>query len=331
MIPVQEFRPSIGSGDEISVEARSMRIRGIGDPETPPTWPGAILIALATGAPFGCTREFFREWANQDVSEAVFEKTRDPRWRMDLFSVEPPMLSRFADPYDQDVPPAPPDDPAAEALSPVPQWPDNRLLMPVEGTGYLDLLEYWRRDQAAKAAAAGHPFPADEPEYWQRPDNGRHPVTDPRQPGEPGQPLTSPAGPTRAAETGSPFTAAAVTATGPGHPRPERRHRRAGGLSTGPALEQAPAGRQRATSTPSSTPGLVARMQDAGPSDPPNPGKRSVHRSRIRPFDRDFRDNDAPFDAHTSIDRGRSGSGTQDSAAPVGGVFAKTRSLERKR
>ena len=69
---------------------------------------------------------------------------------MDIFSVEPPMLSRFADPYDQEVPPAPPDDPAAEALSPVPQWPDNRLLVPVEGTGYLDLLEYWRRDQEAQ-------------------------------------------------------------------------------------------------------------------------------------------------------------------------------------
>ena len=24
-------------------------------------------------------REFYREWANQDVSEAVFEKSRDPR------------------------------------------------------------------------------------------------------------------------------------------------------------------------------------------------------------------------------------------------------------
>ena len=66
---------------------------------------------------------------------------------MDIFSVEPPALSRFADPYDQEVPPAPPDDPAAEALSPVPQWPDNRLLVPAEGTGYLDLLEYWRRDE----------------------------------------------------------------------------------------------------------------------------------------------------------------------------------------
>src|ERR1017187_4952479 len=101
-------------------------------------WLCAILIALATGAPFGCTREFFREWANQDVSEAVFEKSRDPRWRLDLFSIWPSMLSRFANPYDQDVPPAPPDDPASEALSPVPQWADNRLMMPVEGTGYLD-------------------------------------------------------------------------------------------------------------------------------------------------------------------------------------------------
>ena len=166
---------------------------------------GAILIALALGGGSGCTREFYREWANQDVSEAVFEKSRDPRWRMDIFSVEPPALSRFADPYDQEVPPAPPDDPAAEALSPVPQWPDNRLLIPAEGTGYLDLLEYWHRDQEAKQRAAGLKVPDYEPEYWERADNARHAVTDPRQPGMPGQPLSSPAGPPVPPETGSPF------------------------------------------------------------------------------------------------------------------------------
>ena len=53
----------------------------------------------------GCGREFYREWANQDVTEAVFEKSRDPRYRLDLFSVEPPALARFADPYDRDRPP----------------------------------------------------------------------------------------------------------------------------------------------------------------------------------------------------------------------------------
>jgi hypothetical protein len=175
---------------------------------------GAILTAVAIGAQSGCTREFYREWANQDVSEAVFEKTRDPRWRMDIFSVEPPALSRFADPYDQEVPPAPPDDPAAEALSPVPQWPDNRLMVPTEGTGYLDLLEFWHREQEAKQRKAGVKVPEYEPEFWERPDNARHAVTDPRQPGMPGQPLTSPAGGPVPPETGSPFSGSPATAPG---------------------------------------------------------------------------------------------------------------------
>src|SRR5579871_5105468 len=81
------------------------------------------LAALTLGVHPGCCRVFLRYWSNQDVSEAVFEKSRDPRFRLDMFSIEPPALSRFADPYDQEAPPAPPDDVAAEALSPVPQWP----------------------------------------------------------------------------------------------------------------------------------------------------------------------------------------------------------------
>jgi len=166
---------------------------------------------------------------------------------MDIFSIEPPALSRFADPYDQDVPPAPPDDPAVEALSPVPQWPDNRLLIPVEGTGYLDLLEYWRRDEEAKKRAAGLPVPANEPEYWQRPDSGHHPITDPRQPGMPGQPLTSPAGPPVPPETGSPFSE-------PPKPPPP------GGASAPPG-PQAWNQRRPAAGSGSSTPQIV-RLQD---------------------------------------------------------------------
>src|SRR3954452_5364757 len=104
------------------------------------------LVTLASQA--GCGREFYREWANQDVSEAVFEKSRDPRWRLDMFSVEPPAMARYADPYDPNRPPAPPDDYAVQALSPVPQWPDNRLITPVEGTGYIDIMEGWKRDRA---------------------------------------------------------------------------------------------------------------------------------------------------------------------------------------
>jgi hypothetical protein len=111
-------------------------------------------LALAVGLS-GCGREFYRNWADQDVSEAVFEKSRDPRWRIDLFTVEPPALSRFADGYDPDRPPAPPDDRAAEALSPVPQWPHHRLLVPAEATGYIDLLESWQRDRPYVPPATG--------------------------------------------------------------------------------------------------------------------------------------------------------------------------------
>jgi hypothetical protein len=99
-------------------------------------------LALVASILFsGCGREFFREWADQDVTEAIFEKSRDPRWRLPLFTIDPPAMSRFADYSDTDRPPAPPDDPAAEALSPVPQKPHYRMMVPMEGTGYLDMLE----------------------------------------------------------------------------------------------------------------------------------------------------------------------------------------------
>jgi hypothetical protein len=110
----------------------------------------------------GCGREFFRNWADQDVSEAVFEKTRDPRWTIEKFTIEPPSLARYADPYDPDRPPAPPDDRAAEALSPVPQWPHHRLLVPQEGTGYLKMLEFWQsqRPPAGPTETPATPPPA---------------------------------------------------------------------------------------------------------------------------------------------------------------------------
>jgi hypothetical protein len=178
----------------------------------------ARLGALATAvvAPFGCTREFYREWANQDATEAVFEKTRDPRWRLDTFSIEPPALSRFADPYDQDFPPAPPDDPAAEALSPVPQWPDNRLMVPVEGTGYLDLLERWKEEQDAAAGTVSHVGSTRPPGQSGRIDSGRGsaPAQPPGPPGggspfAPGGGSSDNAPPTRGTPgTGAPAPAA---------------------------------------------------------------------------------------------------------------------------
>src|SRR5262249_6207847 len=105
-------------------------------------------VFLAVCPVFGCGREFFREWADQDVTEAVFEKTRDPRWNMPLFTIDPPAMSRYADWSDPDRPPAPPDDHATEALSPYPQKPHMRMIVPMEGTGYLDMLEQGPRYHA---------------------------------------------------------------------------------------------------------------------------------------------------------------------------------------
>ena len=52
----------------------------------------ALALAMGAASSTGCGREFFREWADQDVSEAVFEKSRDPRFRLDFFSIEPPAM-----------------------------------------------------------------------------------------------------------------------------------------------------------------------------------------------------------------------------------------------
>lgn len=161
----------------------------------------AALLLLAMGLQTGCGREFYREWANQDVSEAVFEKSRDPRWRLDLFSIEPPALSRFAEPYDPDRPPAPPDDRATEALSPVSQWPDNRLLIPAEGTGYLDMLEAWQRMRppaAENAPGTNIPMPRSN--------------LVPFRTGEPMPPLPPASG------GGSPFSGAPATPPAPNPP-----------------------------------------------------------------------------------------------------------------
>jgi hypothetical protein len=184
----------------------------------------ALLLSLS-----GCGREFYRNWADQDVSEAVFEKSRDPRWRLDVFSIEPPAMSRFADPYDPDRPPAPPDDYASQALAPMPQLPHHRLLTPAEGTGYVDMLEQWRRDRpAAEAGATAAPTtppaaptppppPApSEPAPFQPP---RAPEPDPlgTPPPDP-TPAPMPADPAPPAP-GTPMPSASRSAGIPGSPR----------------------------------------------------------------------------------------------------------------
>ncbi len=110
-------------------------------------------------------------------------------------------MARYADPYDQDFPPAPPDDYATQALSPVPQWSYNRLIVPVEGTGYLAMLERFQSEHGElPPAPEGAVRPRIMPEF--------------AQPG-------GPASPPPASGTTSPLGDPLRTPGIPGDPRPE--------------------------------------------------------------------------------------------------------------
>ena len=72
------------------VEAKSMTSRGIGHPETSPaSRPGAILVASRSGHAAWLHSRVLSRVGQSGRLEAA-RKSRDPRWRMDLFSIEPP-------------------------------------------------------------------------------------------------------------------------------------------------------------------------------------------------------------------------------------------------
>src|SRR2546428_13963865 len=93
----------------------------------------AGLLVLAVSG--GCSRAYYRQRADREANGVIAEKSRDPRWPVQDFRIEPDPRSRFAEPHCPDHPPMPPDDPAANALAPKPQKPDEMLLHPNEGTG----------------------------------------------------------------------------------------------------------------------------------------------------------------------------------------------------
>jgi hypothetical protein len=75
---------------------------------------GVTLFACALA---GCNRFHYRQQADTDVAGLVEEKSYDPRWaREPGFSVDMDPRSRFYEPYVQECPPMPPDDPDSHQL-----------------------------------------------------------------------------------------------------------------------------------------------------------------------------------------------------------------------
>jgi outer membrane protein TolC len=77
-------------------------------------------LSMATLACLGmlgaCSRQQYHAAADREVTGLVAEKAGDPRWAVPLFDVEMDPRSRFYEPYNQDKPPMPEDDPAAHQL-----------------------------------------------------------------------------------------------------------------------------------------------------------------------------------------------------------------------
>src|SRR5437764_15047870 len=123
----------------------------------------------------GCTRHFFRNRADEEVVEVLTEKDQYENARIENFHVYPNERARFADPSDPDHPPKPPDDPAAYDLSPNPQKPGKGGVARIEGTGYLELIALWDREnrerqlleEAAEKQKTTEPPPEEEQEARQ--------------------------------------------------------------------------------------------------------------------------------------------------------------------
>src|SRR6266404_1508949 len=112
----------------------------------------ATLAAWLLGPSTGCTRRFFRNRADEEVSEVLAQKDKYPEWGIENWHIYADPRARFADNSDPDHPPKPPDDPAAYDLSPNPQKPGKAGVARIEGTGYLELIAQWDQENRARLA-----------------------------------------------------------------------------------------------------------------------------------------------------------------------------------
>lgn len=111
---------------------------------------GALLLAGLAASTGGCTRKFFRQRADCEVDRVLADKDRYPAWKIEGEHVYPDPRARFADPTNPDRPPMPPDDSAAQCLSPNPQKPGKAGIAKIEGNGYQELLAAWDAQNRAE-------------------------------------------------------------------------------------------------------------------------------------------------------------------------------------
>jgi hypothetical protein len=124
-----------------------------------PVLNGALIAGLLVQS-LGCTRPFYRKKADEEVAEILAYKDKYPDWGIEKWHVYADPKARYADNSDPDRPPKPPDDPAAYDLAPNPQKPGKAGVARIEGTGYLELMAQWdreNRERVAKSEAEENP------------------------------------------------------------------------------------------------------------------------------------------------------------------------------
>lgn len=92
-----------------------------------------IIAALAVAVCIaGCHRGFYRRQANVEAQRLISEKTNDPRWQSPTGDITVDPQSRMFNPFSEDHPPMPKDDPASHQLMHsvdgkpgYPQWHSN--------------------------------------------------------------------------------------------------------------------------------------------------------------------------------------------------------------
>jgi hypothetical protein len=116
---------------------------------------GLVLVA-ALLLIVGCTRNWYRQAADNEVNDILAEKDQYPAWKIESYHVYADPRARFASPCSPDRPPMPPDDQAAWQMSPHPQCPGccNPGVGNVESTTYLEIMKLWDADNRTARAAA---------------------------------------------------------------------------------------------------------------------------------------------------------------------------------
>lgn len=77
---------------------------------------GLLAVACLPLLVSGCTRTYYRNQADIEVSSAVSQSSLRTPWPLEMYSIQMDPRSRLYDPYDPDHEPMPPDDPEAHQL-----------------------------------------------------------------------------------------------------------------------------------------------------------------------------------------------------------------------